>query len=271
MTEPAAEPSAQPTVIWTDTGSVATIRLDRPAELGALDIVTRRALLAVLTEVAADPAVRCVVLTGTGRGFCVGQDLKEHVGALRREQADLIASVLQEYNPLALLLATMPKPVIAAVNGVAAGAGVSLAMAADLRIMRSDASINLAFAGVALSCDTGASWFLPRLVGIARAKELLLLPRTIPAAEALTLGLVTQVVEPDAFDTAVMEVAQRLADGPTLAYGAIRRAVAYSAGHDLEAALSNEGDLMDLTGKSADHREAVEAFLGKRRPQYTGR
>lgn len=258
-------------MVRTDAGAVATVRLDRPAELGALDIATRRALVSVLTEVAADPEVRCVVLTGTGRGFCVGQDLKEHVGALRREQADLIAVVLEEYNPLAELLATMPKPVIAAVNGVAAGAGVSLALAADLRIIRSDASINFAFTGVALSCDTGASWFLPRLVGIARAKELLLLPRTIGAAEALAMGLVTQVVEPDDFDATVADVAQRLADGPTLAYGSIRRAVAYSAGHDLADALAHEADLMDLTGKSADHREAVEAFLGKRPPRFTGR
>lgn len=252
-------------------GAVATVRLHRPEDLGALDRPTRLALLERLREAADDPQVRCVVLTGTGRGFCVGQDLKEHVGLLNSGSQDLGRCVPEEYNPLAELVATMPKPVVAALNGVTAGAGVSLALAADVRILRADAGLNLAFAGIALSCDTGASWLLPRIVGAARAKELLFWPRTIGAEEALALGLVTQVVAPEEFDAAVAAAADRLAAGPTMAYGAIRRAVAYSHGHDLTASLAFEAELMDVTGRSEDHRATVAAFLAKRPPEFTGR
>jgi 2-(1,2-epoxy-1,2-dihydrophenyl)acetyl-CoA isomerase len=144
-------------------------------------------------------------------------------------------------------------------------------MAADVRIMVDTAGINLAFAGIALSCDSGSSWWLQRLVGPARAKELLLLPRTVPAAECLELGLVTQVVPAEELASTVNALATTLAAGPTLAYGAIRRAVAFSAGHDLAASLAQEGEYMALTGASADHHAAVEAFLAKERPEFTGR
>ncbi len=259
------------TVLTDIRDGVATIRIKRPDDLGALDYATREALLQALAAVADDPEARCVVLTGTGRGFCVGQDLKEHVTGLRSGATDLGKVVPEHYNPLALAIATMPKPVIAALNGVTAGAGASLAFAADFRILRADAGINLAFAAIALSCDTGASWFLPRLVGIAKAKELLFMPRTIPAAEALDLGLVTQVVEPEGFDEAVATLAATLAAGPTMALGAIRRAIAYSAGNDLATSLAHEGELMSLTGASSDHTAAVEAFLAKKAPKFTGR
>src|SRR4029453_398168 len=132
------------------------------------------------------------------------------------------------------------KPVIAALNGVAAGAGASMAFTCDFRILVEDAGINLAFAGIALSCDTGSSWWLPRMVGTAKAKELLLLPRTIPSDECLALGLVTRVAPPEEWEAAVAELARDLAAGPTLAYGSIRRAVAASAGHDLQTALAHE-------------------------------
>ena len=142
-----------------------------------------------------DPAVRCVVLTGSGRAFCVGQDLKEHLAGLTGEaDVPLSDTVEKHYNPIVLALSTMPKPVIAAVNGVAAGAGASLAFAADFRILVDTAGYNTSFAGVALSCDTGSSWTLPRLVGRAKAMELLYFPRTVSATEALELGLATQVV-----------------------------------------------------------------------------
>jgi 2-(1,2-epoxy-1,2-dihydrophenyl)acetyl-CoA isomerase len=143
-------------------------------------------------------------------------------------------------------------------------------MAADLRVMVDTAGMNLAFAGIALSCDSGSSWWLQRLVGPARAKELLLLPRTVPAAECLELGLVTRVVTADEFEAVVAELAATLAAGPTLAYGSIRRAVAFSAGHDLSASLAQEAEYMALTGASADHHAAVEAFLAKERPTFTG-
>src|SRR5690348_15829938 len=172
-----------PVVVELD-GGVATVRLNRPEAMNSLNIATKEALLAALTEVAQDQAVRCVVLTGTGRAFCVGQDLKEHVEILRSGTSDeLFRTVPEHYNPIVTAVATMPKPVIAAVNGVAAGAGASLAFACDFRILADTAGFNLAFTGIALSCDTGASWTLPRLVGRAKAMELLYFPRTLKAEE----------------------------------------------------------------------------------------
>lgn len=258
-------------VVVERDGGVATVRINRPDEMCALDIPTKEALLAALRDVADDADVRVVVLTGTGRAFCVGQDLKEHLGLLESGADALTTTVSQHYNPIVELISTMNKPVIAAVNGVAAGAGASFAFAADLRIVHEHAGFNLAFTGIALSCDSGASWTLQRLIGTAKAKELLYFPRTVKADEALTLGLATQVVPAAEFDSAVAELAQRLANGPTLAYGSVRRAVAYSATHDLAESLAHEGELMTLTGFSADHRAAVDAFVAKRPAVFEGR
>jgi 2-(1,2-epoxy-1,2-dihydrophenyl)acetyl-CoA isomerase len=250
---------------------VATITLSRPDGMNALDTATKVDLRDAVREAAEDDAVRCVLLTGRGRAFCVGQDLREHIELLQAGDQRLWETVPQHYNPIALTLATMPKPVVAGVNGVAAGAGAAFAMAADLRIVAASAGFNLAFAGIALSADSGSSWWLPRLVGLARAKELLLLPRTVKADEALTLGLATEVVADDELADRARDVAQQLAAGPTVAYGAIRRAVAFSATHDLQESLANEAEMMALTGGTADHREAVDAFLAKRPPSFTGR
>lgn len=253
-------------------GGVATITLDRPTAMNSLDLATKDALLAAVASAAGDPAVRCVVLTGTGRAFCVGQDLKEHVGLLAADPDGALAdTVTAHYNPIARLLLTMPKPVVAAVNGVAAGAGASLALACDLRVLSEDAGLNLAFAGVGLSCDTGSSWTLQRLVGRARALELLYLPSTMPAARALELGLATRVVPAAELAATVGALAARLAAGPTLAYAAMREAVTYAASHDLDASLAKEAELMASTGASADHRGAVAAFVAKERPEFHGR
>jgi 2-(1,2-epoxy-1,2-dihydrophenyl)acetyl-CoA isomerase len=254
-----------------DPGAVATITLNRPDRLNSLDTATKEALLAALERAAGDESVRCVVLTGTGRGFSAGQDLKDHVRNLAADPAEVMSTVARHFNPIALLLATMPKPVVAAVNGIAAGAGASLALACDVRLVARSGGFNLAFAGVALSCDTGSSWWLPRLVGVARAKELLLLPRTVGADEALQIGLATRVVDDEDLPAEAAALAEQLAAGPTLAYASIRQAVAFSAGHDLPASLEHEEGLMRLTGASADHQVAVAAFLAKERPHYTGR
>ena len=176
------------------TDGVATVTLNRPEAMNATDTATKNLLLATLVKVADDPAVRCVVLTGVGLAFCVGQDLREHVNLLSTRDESLWSTVPEHYNPIVELLSTMNKPVIAAINGVAAGAGASFAFAAYLRIIVDTGGFNLAFAGIALSCDSGASWTLPRLIGTARAKELLMFPRTVPAAEALELGMVNRVV-----------------------------------------------------------------------------
>ena len=182
-------------VLLDVTDGVATITLNRPDAMNSLDVATKEALLDAVRTVADDAAVRCVVLTGTGRAFCVGQDLKQHIEILESAAPDqLFRTVEEHYNPIVTTLAGMAKPVVAAVNGVAAGAGASLAFACDLRILADTAGFNLAFAGVALSCDTGSSFTLQRLVGPARAIELLYQPRTIKADEALSLGLATRVV-----------------------------------------------------------------------------
>lgn len=262
--------TTDPVVVERAEG-VATVRLNRPDAMNSLDTATKEALLAAVREVAQDPQVRAVVLTGTGRAFCVGQDLREHTALLDSGSDDLLATVRDHYNPLVTLLARMDKPVVAAINGVAAGAGMSLALAADLRVMSEDAGFNTAFTGIALSCDTGISWHLPRLVGAARATELLLMPRTVPAAEALELGLVNRVVPAGELGATVADLAGRLAQGPTVAYAAVRAAVRFSLAHDLEESLVHEGELMDRTGRTQDHATAVRAFLAKERPVFEGR
>ncbi|AXH97639.1 enoyl-CoA hydratase/isomerase family protein [Ornithinimicrobium avium] len=258
-------------VLLERADGVATVTLSRPEAMNALDLGTKESLLAVLREVAADADVRCVVLTGTGRAFSVGQDLKEHVRLLGEDPEELWTTVSRHYNPVVELLATMDKPVVAAVNGVAAGAGAAFAFAADLRYLAASSGFNLAFTGIALSCDSGTSWSLPRLVGTGRAKELLYFPRTVPAQEALELGLATEVVPDEELAGRVAEVARTLAAGPTRAYGAVRRAVAFSGSHGLTDSLGFEDEMMTRTGCSEDHRAAVDAFLAKERPVFTGR
>jgi 2-(1,2-epoxy-1,2-dihydrophenyl)acetyl-CoA isomerase len=251
---------------------VATIRLNRPDAMNSLDIATKEALRDVVTEAAGDDAVRCVVLTGSGRAFCVGQDLKEHVQLLDSGSSDeLFTTVEKHYNPIVTALATMPKPVVAAVNGVAAGAGASLAFACDLRVLAESAGFNLAFPGVALSCDTGASWTLPRLVGRAKAIELLYFPSTIPSATALELGLATSVVPDEQLADEVTTLAAKLAAGPTLSYASMRQAVNFSSSHDFAESLAFEAEKMNLTGASDDHHRAVAAFVAKEKPTFQGR
>lgn len=251
---------------------VATITLNRPEAMNSLDIATKEILVEVTRTVAEDPEVRCVVLTGTGRAFCTGQDLKEHIGLLESGGSDqLFTTVEKHYNPIVATLMEMDKPVIAAVNGVAAGAGASLAMACDMRIVAESAGFNLAFSNVALSCDTGASINLQILVGRAKALELLYFPRTVPAAEALELGLATRVVPAETLAAEAGELARRLAAGPTRAYGAMRRSVSYAAGHSVADSLELERQMMNATGATEDHAAAVAAFVAKQKPEFRGR
>ncbi len=254
------------------TDGVATITLNRPEAMNSLDVATKELLLETVRRVGDDPAARCVVLTGTGRAFCTGQDLKEHITILNSASSEaLFRTVDEHYNPIVSALAAMPKPVIAAINGVAAGAGASLAFACDLRILADSAGFNLAFANVALSCDTGASYHLQQLVGRAKAIELLYLPRTLAAEESLALGLATRVVPAAELATEVRTLAERLASGPTVALGAMRQSVAYAAGHTFEEALAFESSMMQKTGATADHAAAVAAFVAKEKPVFEGR
>lgn len=238
--------------------------------MNALSTRAKEALLATLIEVRADDTLRAVVLTGAGRAFCVGQDLREHADALA-SGADVQDTVRDHYNPIVLTLATMPKPVIAAVNGPAAGAGAGLAFAADLRLASERASFLTAFAKIGLSADSGMSWTLQRLVGYARASALLLLSEPVSAEQALDMGLVNAVVPADQLAAVAHELAARLAAGPTVAYAAIKTALSRAAVSDLPDALETEARLQQRAGATADHRAATVAFLAKRTPEFEGR
>ncbi|MFI6176710.1 enoyl-CoA hydratase-related protein [Nonomuraea sp. NPDC051191] len=250
--------------------AVATVTLDRPESMNSLTAETKAALLEAVRRAAADPEVRAVLLTGSGRAFCAGQDLREHADNLAAGRG-LADTVREHYNPIVELIATMPKPVVAAVNGVAAGAGAALAFACDLRIASDKAKFALAFAGIGLAPDSGASWTLQRLVGRGRAAELLLLGEPIDAATALGLGLVTRVVPADDLPKTAHELAVRLAAGPTAAYAATKRALAHSATHALADSLALEADLQDACVATQDHQDATRAFLAKERPVFRGR
>ena len=236
------------------TDQVATLTMNRPDSLNSLSLELKQALVAGLTEVAADPAVRAVILTGNGRGFCVGQDLAEHVALLAAGDPAPLSTVEAHYNPITTALATMPKPVIAAVNGTAAGAGASFSFACDLRIVSDQAKFLLAFANISLGLDSGASWTLPRLIGSARAMQLCLLAQPISAELADRYGLVTELVAPDRVLPAAQELAARLAAGPTTAYAAIKNAINFSASHTLAEGLANEAVQQAVAGATEDHR-----------------
>jgi 2-(1,2-epoxy-1,2-dihydrophenyl)acetyl-CoA isomerase len=266
-----AAPSTSDTVLYDVRDGVATITLHRPDAMNALNTELKTALRDTLLAAADDQGVRAVLLTGSGRAFCVGQDLAEHAQNLQGDLDAVWSTVPEHYTPIATTLATMPKPVVAAVNGVAAGAGAAFAFACDFRIVADSAGFNMAFSAVGLSADSGSSWTLPRLVGMAKAKELLLLPSTIPAAQALELGLATEVVEASAVGERARALAQRLAAGPTVAYGAIRRSLAFSVGHGIDESLDFERQMMELTGSTEDHRNAVASFLAKEKPAFEGR
>ena len=250
---------------------VATVTLNRPDSMNSLSTGLKEALVDGLDAVARDETVRAVVLTGAGRGFCVGQDLREHVAALESGDPAPLSTVVAHYNPIVQTLTTMPKPVIAAVNGMAAGAGAGFAFACDIRIASNTAGFLIAFANVGLSLDSGVSWTLPRLVGGARASALCLLAEPITAEAALEMGLVSAVVEPDRLLPAAQELAARLAAGPTAAYAAIRESLAFAATATLEETLEHEAQLQTEMGATDDHRNATAAFVAKQRPVFTGR
>lgn len=258
-------------LLYDLSASVATITLNRPDAMNALNTELKVALRAALQQSAQDPAVRAVVLTGNGRAFCVGQDLAEHAHNLEADRDAVWSTVPDHYTPIATTLATMPKPVVAAVNGAAAGAGAAFSFACDFRIAADTAKYTMAFSAVGLSADSGSSWSLPRLVGLAKAKELLMLPSTLTAEQALGLGLVTEVVPGGRVAETARALAVRLAAGPTVAYAAIRQSLAFSAGHGLDESLEVEQQMMNRTGTTEDHVGAVRSFLAKEQPTFIGR
>jgi 2-(1,2-epoxy-1,2-dihydrophenyl)acetyl-CoA isomerase len=248
------------------TGAVATLRLNRPAAANALTRETRAELAQALRDTGRDAAIRCIVLAGAGRNFCAGQDLREEGGL------DDVAAVIRDgYAPIIRAITGSPKPVLAAINGAAAGAGAALALACDMRVMADDASIVLAFSSIALVPDSGASWFLVQQVGYQRAFELCATGRRLPAAEALALGLCEQVVAADRLAGEVEELAQRLAERPPLALGWTKRLLRRSQTASLDEVLELEAQLQRAAIGTADHREGVAAFLEKRTPRFEGR
>jgi 2-(1,2-epoxy-1,2-dihydrophenyl)acetyl-CoA isomerase len=257
-------------VLREQAGAVATITINRPAARNALTAEAKVGLLDALRDCSADRGIRAVVLTGAGSAFCAGQDLREHAEQLAAGAAPL-DTVREHYNPMVETIRAMPKPVIAAINGVAAGAGAALALACDFRLAARRASLLMAFARIGLGADSGASWTLQRLVGPARATELLMLAEPVTADEALGLGLLTSVVPDEELPAAAAAFAARLAAGPTLAYAAIKEALDYSAGHGLHESLAREADLQEKLGRTRDHQAATRAFVGKEQPVFESR
>ncbi|MGH2511238.1 MAG: enoyl-CoA hydratase-related protein [Candidatus Limnocylindrales bacterium] len=252
---------------WAVSDGVGTISLDRPAALNSLEATLKVELLAALRAAGRDPAVRVVVLTGVGRAFCAGQDLKER---LAPDPTPLDVEVRRRFNPLVSAIRGLDKPVIAAVNGVAAGAGASLAFACDLRIAAEPATFVLAFGRVGLIPDSGATWLLPRLVGLGRATELILLGEPIDSAEALRIGLVNRVVPADDLAAEVQRLAAALAREAPRAMALAKRALQRAQESNFEAALDYEASLQGIAGRTADHAEGLAAFVEKRAPRFSG-
>jgi 2-(1,2-epoxy-1,2-dihydrophenyl)acetyl-CoA isomerase len=250
-------------------GAVATITLNRPAARNALTAEMKSELLTALRRCGSDTAIRAVILTGAGQSFCAGQDLREHAGLLEAGSPPT-DTVRAHYNPIIMAITTMPKPVIAAVHGVAAGAGASLAFACDFRIAARDASLLMAFARVGLGADSGASWTLQRLAGAARAIEMLMLAEPVTAERALSLGILNSVVDPQDLAAAAQELAAKLAAGPTAAYAAIKEGIAFAATHDLPKSLEMEAQLQARLAQTHDHAAATLAFVNKQPPTYQG-
>jgi 2-(1,2-epoxy-1,2-dihydrophenyl)acetyl-CoA isomerase len=248
-------------------GPVATLTLDRPESLNALTVPIKVALREALGSIDRDRAVRAVILTGAGRAFCAGQDLAERESP---DAAPLDVEVRERFNPIIRAIRSMGQPVIAAVNGVAAGAGASLTFACDLRIAAEEARFVLAFGRIGLIPDSGATWFLPRLVGPAKAAELALVGEPLDAAEALRLGLVSNVVPGDRLLDEARAMASRLAEGAPLALALTKEALQRSSTIDLDEALEGEAKLQGIAGASADHAEGLAAFKEKRPPRFSG-
>jgi len=249
---------------------VATLTLNRPDRLNSFTVAMHGELRAALDEVAADTAVRCLVLTGAGRGFCAGQDLADRAVAPGSEALDLGFSIENYYKPMLLRLRHLRMPTVCAVNGVAAGAGANIPFACDLVVAARSASFIQSFSKLGLVPDCGGSWWLPRLVGPARAMGLALLGDKLPAAQAEEWGLIWRCVDDDQLMPSALELARQLASGPTRGYVRTREAIEANLERSFEAALDVERDYQRELGRSSDYREGVTAFIDKRAPRFTG-
>lgn len=259
------------TILYEPDSAVLTVTLNRPERLNAANDALLGELADAFRQAGRDRAIRAVLLTGAGRGFCAGQDLasvndREASGG----EINFGAHLRHTWNPVIRRIRALEKPVICAVNGVAAGAGMSLALACDLRYASETASFIQAFVNIGLVPDSGSTWTLQRLIGPARAAEMMIRGHKVSAQEALSWGLVSAVHPPDKLMEAVRTVAEEVAAKPTRAIGLIKRAMDFAATHPLDQTLEYEADLQDIAGATADHKEGVAAFLQKRPPHFTG-
>jgi len=251
-------------------GGVARLRLERPDKLNSFTRAMHGDLVAALDAIEADASVRVVVLSAAGRGFCAGQDLAD-LSFDPAAPTDLGELIDRHFNPLIRRLQAMPLPIVARVQGIAAGAGANLALACDIVIAARSATFLQAFVNIGLVPDSGGTWFLPRRVGIARAMGLAMLGGKLPAQQAADWGLIWECVDDDALDATVDALADRLAAMPTRAIAAVKRSIHAAQSSTLDAQLDLERDLQAELGRSADYNEGVNAFLGKRAPRFTGR
>ncbi|MEM0271423.1 MAG: enoyl-CoA hydratase-related protein [Thermoprotei archaeon] len=259
-------------ITYTVTDGVARVVFNRPNVLNAISDRMAKEFLDALRASASDPGVRVVVVTGSGRGFSAGEDLNELMQLKKSgRKLDMGERLRSKYNPIILQLVSTPKPIIASVNGVAAGAGFSIVLASDLRVASDKASFIPAFSKVGLAPDSGISFFLPRVMGYARSLEALLTGEPIDAHTAERLGLVNSVVAHEDLERVSSELAHRLAEGPGLAHSYAKRAVNYALNHTLEEALEYEASLQSVAGRTEDHSEALNAFVEKRKPIFKGR
>jgi 2-(1,2-epoxy-1,2-dihydrophenyl)acetyl-CoA isomerase len=260
---------AYSTILVDTQNAVTTLTLNRPEVLNAFNGQMAEDVLAALKQAERDSAVRCVVLTGAGRGFCAGQDL-----AALRDRPETVSfreHLLRTFNPIVSRLRAIEKPVIGQINGAAAGAGFGLALACDLRYAAESAKFRFAFSGIGLAPDSGTSFFLPRLIGYPRAFELAATNMPVGAKSALELGLVNSLFPDEQLADEVRAIATRLAQAPTKAIGLAKRAMNKAFELSLDQALDYEAHLQEIAGQTADHREGVAAFLEKRPAKFEGR
>src|SRR5438105_6347710 len=260
-----------PSVLVSVDAGVETITLNRPEKLNALNPEMHAQLRAALERATDDPQIRALLLTGAGRGFCTGQDLAERDVSAGAAPIDLSVSLGSHYNPLVRRLRSLPKPIVCAVNGVAAGAGANLALACDLVIAARSATFVQAFARLGLVPDSGGTFFLPRLVGTARAMGLALLAEPLTAERAEQWGLIWKVVDDARLPDEAASIARALATRPTKGHGLLKKAMYASAANTLDAQLELERDLQREAGFSEDYREGVSAFKEKRTPRFKGK
>ncbi len=265
----AATAEAAPVLIEELANGVMTLTLNRPQRMNAFNVPLHEALAAALQRAKTSDECRVVLITGSGSGFCAGQDLSERIMAIQQgERLDLGATIDKHYNPLVRTLRGLPKPVIAAVNGVAAGAGASIALASDIVLAARSARFIQAFARIGLVPDSGGTYFLPRLVGEARARAMMLLAEPVGAEDAATWGLIWRAVDDADLMGEAHTIAQKLAAGPTHAYGLMKRAFVASETNTLDAQLDLERDLQREAGAKDEYREGVQAFLEKRQAVF---